>query len=178
MKASQTIVASAVFAACSAAFAQGRDGFMHQQAYAEMQRVSGQVEVLENNIGDLQRRVGRLEGGGDARGLRQELDAVKADIASLRREMKAQRDSIIRELSGQIAVILKKSTPPPPPAQPAPPPSKPAYTGPCQEYVVQPGDTLSLVAEAFGTTVSKIKEMNRLKGDGLRIGQKLLVPKK
>ena len=38
------------------------------------------------------------------------------------------------------------------------------------------GDTLSLIAEAFGTTVPKIKEMNGLKSDMLRIGQKIMVP--
>ena len=39
------------------------------------------------------------------------------------------------------------------------------------------GDTLSLVADAFGTRVSTIKEMNGLKSDMLRVGQKLKVPK-
>ena len=42
---------------------------------------------------------------------------------------------------------------------------------------MQSGDTLSLVAQAFGTTVAKIKEMNGLKNDNLRIGQKLNLPK-
>ena len=172
----RVIIASAALAACSAAFAQGREGFMHQQAYAEMQRVSGQVDVLESNIGELQRRVGRLEGGGDTRGIRQEIDAIKADIAALRREMRAQREGIVKELSEKMAVIMKKSAPPPPPP-PAPQP-KPAYTGSCQEYVVVSGDTLSLIADAFGTTVQKLREMNKLKNNNLRIGQKLLVPKK
>lgn len=176
MKVKRMAIVSVCAAACSAAFAQVRDNFMQQQAYAEMQRVSGQVDVLESNIGELQRRVGRLEGGGDTRAIRQELDALKAAVAEIRREMRAQREGIVKELSGKMAAIMKASTPPPPPP-PAPQP-KPSYTGPCQEYVVQPGDTLSLIAEAFGATVSRIKEMNRLKGDGLRIGQKLLVPKK
>ena len=39
-------MAAACLAACAAAFGQGREGFMQQQAYAEMQRVSGQVDVL------------------------------------------------------------------------------------------------------------------------------------
>ena len=49
--------------------------------------------------------------------------------------------------------------------------------GPHQEYTVQSGDTLSLIAQAFNTSVSKIKEMNGLKSDNLRIGQKLNLPK-
>ena len=76
---------------------------MQQQAYAEMQRVSGQVDVLQSNLGDLQRRVGALEGGGDSRGIRQELDALKAAVAELRRELQSQRGEIVKDLSRRIA---------------------------------------------------------------------------
>ena len=138
--------------------------------------MSGQVDVLQSNLGDLQRRLGKLEGGGDTRGLRQEIDALKASVAELRREMQNQRGEIVRELSAKFAAMIKASTPPPPPPPP-PRPAKPAYTGPCKEYVVESGDTLSLIASAFNTTVAKLKEMNNLKGNNLRVGQKLLVPK-
>ena len=167
-------IASECLATWSVAFAQGREDFMRQQAYAEMQRVSGQVDVLQSNIGELQRRVGKLEGGGDTRGIRQEIEALKASVAELRREMKSMRGEIVRELSGKMAAVMKQSAPPPPPPQQK---AKPSYTGPCKEYVVERGDTLSVIAEAFGTTVQKIREMNGLKNDNLRIGQKLLVPK-
>jgi len=160
---------------CMAAGAQGRDDFMRQQAYAEMQRVSGQVDVLQSNLGDLQRRVGKLEGGGDTRGIRQEIEALKAAVAELRRELQSQRGEIVRDLSGRLAKIQAASTPPPPPPPPRQP--KPAYSGPCKEYVVESGDTLSLIASAFNTSVSVLRSMNNLKGDNLRIGQKLLVPK-
>ena len=159
-------------AAGVSAFGQGKEAFLQQQAYAEMQRVSGQVDVLQSNLGDLQRRVGALEGGGDAKGIRQEIDALKAAVADLRRELQTQREGIVKDLSGRIAKI-QAATPPPPP--------KPTVTkvviGPHQEYTVQSGDTLSLIAQAFETTVAKIKEMNGLKNDNLRIGQKLKLPK-
>ena len=166
------MVAIGVAFGCAMAYGQGRESFMQQQAYAEMQRVSGQVDVLQSNLGDLQRRVGALEGGGDAKGIRQEIDALKAAVADLRRELQAQREGIVKDLSGRIAKI-QAATPPPPP--------KPTVTkvviGPHQEYTVQSGDTLSLIAQAFNTTVSKIKEMNGLKNDNLRVGQKLNLPK-
>lgn len=170
-------VSAAVAAMCATVVGQGKDDFMRQQAYAEMQRVSGQVDVLQNNLGDLQDRVSKLEGGGDAKGLRQEIDALKAELASLRRELQSQRGEIVKDLSGRLKDIQKSMTPPSPPPQPQRP-AKPAYTGPCKEYVVEGGDTLSLIASAFNTTVSKLKEMNNLKSDNLRIGQKLLVPAK
>ena len=84
-------------------------------------------------------------------------------------------DEIVRELSAKFAAMLKNAAPPPPP--PAPRPAKPAYTGPCKEYVVESGDTLSVIATAFNTKVSVLRSMNNLKGDNLRVGQKILVPK-
>ena len=167
------VVTGALFA-CVTAYGQGRESFMQQQAYAEMQRVSGQVDVLQSNLGDLQRRVGALEGGGDAsKGVRQELDALKASIAELRREMQGMRGEIVKDLSGKMVQIQKQMQPPPPPK----PTTTKVVIGPHQEYTVQSGDTLSLIAQAFGTTVGKIREMNNLKSDNLRVGQKLNLPK-
>ena len=157
---------------CALAHGQGRESFMQQQAYAEMQRVSGQVDVLQSNLSDLQRRVGALEGGGDAsKGIRQELDALKASIAELRRELQGQRGEIVKDLSGRIAK-MQAAAPAPRPVE-----TKKVVIGPHVEYTVQAGDTLSIIAQAFNTSVGKIKEMNGLKGDNLRIGQKLNLPK-
>ena len=152
--------------ASSLVFAQGRDNFIQQQAYAEMQRVSGQVDVLQTNLNDLQTRVGKLERGGDTLVLRQEIESLKATIADLKRQLQSQRGEIVKDLSGRLA----KMQPPPPP------PPKKVVIGPHQEYVVQSGDTLSLISQAFNVPVKKIKEMNNLKSDNLRVGQKLNLP--
>ena len=160
----------ACMAVAGVAFGQAREEFMRQQAYAEMQRVSGQVDVLQANLSELQSRVSRLEGGGDAKGLRQEIESLKATVADLRRQLQSQRGEIVRDLSGRIAKIQQQTPPPPPKVEKT-------VIGPHREYTVQSGDTLSVIAEAFNTTVSKIKEMNNLKSDSLRIGQKLNVPK-
>ena len=154
------------------AFAQGKDSFVQQQAYAEMQRVSGQIDVLQNNFDDLQRRVAGIERGNATQDLRQEIEALKASVAELRRQLKSQRESIVADLTGRIKTIQATQTPPAPPKET----TKKVVVGPHREYEVKAGDTLSLIAEAFGTTVSKIKEMNGLKSDMLRIGQKIMVP--
>ena len=155
---------------CAVAYGQGTDNFVRQQAYAEMQRVSGQIDVLQNNISDLQNRVRGLEGGGEAKGIRQEVEALRAAVADIRLELQNQRREIIKEVSNLIA----KMQPPAPPPKPV---EKTVVIAPHQEYVVQSGDNLTLIAQAFGTTVAKIKEMNNLKGDSLRVGQKLMLPK-
>ncbi|MBX2998144.1 MAG: LysM peptidoglycan-binding domain-containing protein [Caldilineaceae bacterium] len=43
-------------------------------------------------------------------------------------------------------------------------------------YTVQPGDTVSTIAERFGVTSQTIREMNLLTSDALQVGQVLRVP--
>ena len=149
----------------------GRDAFLKQQAVAEMQRVSAQVDVLATNQEELSERIRRTEAmKAELESLRAEVAALKGAMSELRREMHGQREDIVRDLSKKIATIQ----PPAPKPTPAP---KSRPTGPCYEYTVQQGDTLSLIAKAFGTTVQKIKDMNGMKGDALRVGQKVNVPK-
>jgi LysM repeat protein len=45
-----------------------------------------------------------------------------------------------------------------------------------EEYVVKPGDSLSEIAKAHGTTVKALKEANALTTDKIIVGQKLKVP--
>lgn len=151
------------------AFGQVKEDFLRQQAYSEMQRISGQVDVIQTNLSDLQNRVGTLEGNGNLKGIRQEIDALNAAVAELRRELEGQRDKIVRDLTARISKIQALST--------ARPPETKVVIGPHREYVVESGETLSLIAQAFGTTVQKIKEMNGLKDDTIRVGQKLNLPK-
>ena len=161
--------------AAGVAFAQapvGRDAFLKQQAVAEMQRVSAQVDVLAANQEELAERLRKSESvKSEIESIRAEVAALKGALAELRREMQGQREEIVRDLSKKIVSMQ------PPPAPKQPPTKKPAYSGPCYEYTVQSGDTLSLIAKAFGSSVPKIKEMNGLKSDALKVGQKLNIPK-
>ena len=147
-----------------------REAFLRQQAYAEMQRVAGQVDTLQSNFDNLATRVSNLESrGGADHALRAEIEALKASVAELRRELANQRGEIVKDLSGRIAKMQPKP-------EPAPKPRTVVISGPTSTYTVQSGDTLSLIAQAFKTSVPKIREMNGLKNDNLRIGQKLVVP--
>ena len=170
----KNMMIAACLVSSAVAFGQAKDDFMRQQAYAEMQRVTGQVDVLQSNLSELQTRVGRLEGGGDSKGIRQEIDALKAAVADIRRQLQSQRGEIVKDLTGRISQMQKQQ------AAMAPKPvekKEKVVLGPHKEYTVQPGDTLSMISEAFGVSVAKIKEMNNLKNDNLRVGQKLNLPK-
>jgi N-acetylmuramoyl-L-alanine amidase len=44
------------------------------------------------------------------------------------------------------------------------------------EYVVRSGDSLSAIAVRYGTSVSRLKRVNKLNGSTIRVGQKLRIP--
>ncbi len=50
------------------------------------------------------------------------------------------------------------------------------YEGPTKEYVVKSGDSLGQIAVSYGISIRALKALNGLKGDALRVGQKLKVP--
>jgi len=174
-KLTKELAFAAMAASALGAFGQGAvgvpDSYVRQRAVAEMQRVSEQVDMLASNQEELAARLQKAESlKAEIESLRAEVAALRGAVAELRREMQGQRGEIVQDLSKRIAALQ----PPQPPRQP---PKAPAYSGPCVEYTVEKGDTLTVIAQALHTTVQKIKEVNGLKSDALRIGQKLIVPK-
>lgn len=172
----KTVLASVAVAVSVAAFAQSgsREAFLKQQAYNEMQRISGQIDVLQSNQDDLAQRVSKVEKSKDeVESLKAEIAALRASLEQVRREMATQRGEIVKDLSAKIAKLPQPAAP----TTPARTPAAATYSGPYIEYVVEGGDTLTVIAKAFNTTVQKIKDMNGLKNDNLRIGQKLNIPK-
>ena len=87
------------------------------------------------------------------------------------------RQDIVSEMTKKVIEIVNKNAAAQPPPRASSTPSPAGNAGPCKEYIVEAGDTLTMIAQAFRTTVPRLKEMNGLKNDNLRIGQKLLVPK-
>lgn len=157
----KTMMAAAVATGVAFAVSAAPTDFLRQQAYAEMQRVSGQIDTLQANHDDLAAKVEALaDSGREVESLKAEVSALKSEMASMRRDFAAFRDTVVRELSRREAAAV---------AQPAAPSSY-------REYIVKPGDTLSVIARALNTTVAKIKAMNSLKSDNVRIGQKLKIP--
>ncbi|MBQ1568681.1 MAG: LysM peptidoglycan-binding domain-containing protein [Kiritimatiellae bacterium] len=167
-----TMLAAASVAAPSES---GRDAFVKQQAYEDVQRVAGQVDILEQNQNAIADRVAKLEKNSEIAALKAEIAALKSEIASIRKEMQSQRSAIVSDLSSRIDKQEKERRVQ---AEREAERQRQAErsAGPRGTYTVQAGDTLSLIAQAFNTTVSKLRQMNGLKSDMLRIGQKLTVP--
>ena len=170
MKTKILTIAFVLTGVAATAQSNSRDQFIKQQAYNEMMRVVGQMEVLESNLSSLSERVSKLEKGGESSALKAEIEALRAEVDRLNGEMRSQRREIVSD------IVEKINTAQPRAASTAGRTSTSSDTSNCEQYEVQKGDTLSLISQAFGTTVRKLKELNRLKSDNLRVGQKLLVP--
>lgn len=150
--------------------------FMQSQAMAEVNRVAGQLDVVNSNLDDLSVRVQKLEAKGNDASVRAEIDALKASIQELRREMAAQREAIVKDLVARFSSIQSAQAKEEKKTKAASSAPK-SYDGPLMEYEVVSGDNLFFIAKAFNTTVQKLKDINNLKNNNLRVGQKLLVPK-
>lgn len=84
------------------------------------------------------------------------------------------RDAVIRP-GDQLIIPAGGTAPTAAPTSPAP--SAPAAArGETEVYVVQRGDTLSGIAAARGTSVARLRELNSLRGDTIRVDQELRVP--
>lgn len=183
------LVAALAFAALSGLAqdtAAARAAYQQQQALAEVPRLVQQFDLLVQNQDAIVARLVKLEGTDATGDVRAEIAALKAEIAelraSLRREQDAMRAEIVRDLSGRLARMAPPPAPAPASAAPraSAPPRRAAPPAPgvkYYEYAVEKGQTLSLIAEGFGTTVPKILAANPgLKPNMLRVGQKIVVP--
>ncbi len=171
--------------------ASARAAFQERQALAEVPRLVQQFDQLAANQDEIVQRLLKVESGsGTEAALRAEIEALRAEVAELKASIRREQDAMRREIVADLAKRISTLTPPAPPpapaqsrpaasARPAPatPPQPPAEIGPHYEYVVEKGQTLSLIAEGFGTTVPKILAANPgLKPNLLRVGQKLIIP--
>lgn len=187
MKERHMIVLALVLTAAGA-FAQNpggqarRDAYFIQQTAQEVDRLGAQFGMLNENVDALAARVVRLENAPSAdRELRDEIAAIKAQIAELQRRQNALKKEISDEITEKVIQLIKKipaAQPPPPQPKPGPKPkSQPQVTGNYYEVEIEPGYTLSAIAQAYKTTVKRILDANPgLKPTNLKIGQKIIVP--
>jgi chromosome segregation ATPase len=130
-----------------------------QTVEMELQRLDGEIvetrreseDVVEAELQVLERRLGDLE----------------QQLASLEQQRVKDRQEIIDILSRKVAELMNKN--------------RSVSTGRRSEYgyehTVEPGQTLSEIAAAYGVSTKAIIRENNLKNpDQLRVGQQLFIP--
>jgi len=108
--------------------------------------------------------------------LQKQNDELRAQINTERKERAQAIDQLISKVSGMMSKTISSAT-----SAPAPKSSGgegPAGSGEYVVYTVQSGDTLGVIAKAYGVTVDSVRKVNSMKNDNIRVGQKLYVPKK
>ncbi len=158
-----------------------------QRYYDELiGNMTQQVKLLQDENASLSTKVSTMERRVNAvtqenQRLKQELDAMR----ELLRKDSAERTAQMRELFAKLEELKKLSVSAAAP-QPAPQPRQGKKTSgdsfppdqKYEEYIVQKGAVLSVIAQAYNVSVRDIKRANNLKNDTIYPGQRLLIPVK
>jgi LysM repeat protein len=132
---------------------------------ARIQQLEAQIDNTVAAREDIYRRLDDVQAGVDAQG-RRSADRIndletRVDAEAVQRE--ALGKTLVDQLTREVTAIVKAHTP----AQT----SESGY-----KHTVRSGETLSAIAQAYGTSVPAIKKANRLKSDRIRVDQKLFIP--
>ena len=143
----------------------------------ELRRMNDRLLASEAQVGDIQRTAFNAEANrpapasaAEVAALREQLDALQRQVRALDAARAADKREIYDDITKKVTELVKKVTPAAPPAKKAAP-----QTG--YEHVVQAGESLSAIAQAYGVKMDAILKANNIKNaDAIRIGQKLFIP--
>lgn len=148
------------------------------QQQADFDRMQEDIDRLKEKLNGLQLEQQNLTRELDAMHkapredlvTRNRLDTLDRQVQALAAARDADRKQIVSDLSHKVAAIVGTS---------APATGRGGGGGneSGYEHVVESGQTLSAIAQAYKVSVSAIKKANNLKSDTVRVGQKLFIPK-
>ena len=141
-----------------------------------VQRLAVRIDAVEQRQNNLSTRLAAIErGAGDSDlATKDEVAALRADLAALRSSQEAMRGEIVNDLSGRMAKLSERQ------AKAAEAAAKAAAAqsrGSGYSHVVESGQTLSAIAQAYGVPVRTIMRANKITDPSkLQVGQKLFIP--
>ncbi len=154
---------------------------------AEIQRQQQHINALEQQLGQLNGDIAqdryRQSSTASAYASTAQVAALQDQLAQLQQQLRSvdqnrikDRDEIMGSVSKTIAAAVKKSTPAPGGSSGGGR-AKATGTHTGIEHVVQPGESLSAIAAAYGVKTSVVLEYNDIANPSLiRVGQKLFIP--
>ncbi len=150
-----------------------------QQAYAQqtqvlrdmqrsLQMISARIDTMESQMASLSSRISAVEKK-EAPVSQADLDALRADLAAVKRSQGDLRGEIVGDLSQKMAAIQAKQAAA---AKEAKAVQKSGYT-----HVIESGQTLSAIAQHYKVSVRAIMKANKITDPTkLRVGQEIFVP--
>ncbi len=153
-----------------------------QMERIQLQRDAGSAlsaaRDAESRLAQLDMRLERLEAASrsaasyaslaDIDALRRENDALRAELADMKAAQERMRGEIVSNVQSLIKEQQKRA------ADTAKTTVAKSLSG--YEHKVEPGQTLSAIAKAYGVTVKAIRDANNLPNDTIRVGQVLFIP--
>ena len=134
--------------------------------------LAARFDALEQQQTTLAGRIAALErapGGAS----KEELAAVRSDLAALKTSQEKMRGEIVEDLTGKIAAISKREAD----ARAAAAKAAAAAQKSGYNHTVEAGQTLSAIADAYKVPVRTIMKANKISDPSkLRVGQKLFIP--
>jgi hypothetical protein len=129
----------------------------------QQRRLAGRLETIEMELGRLSR---------DLESLRAQLDSR---CAAIERKSEADKREMVARLSGELDKLIKQASAA---ARPAPTPAPAAATvSRGMEHIVQPGETLYIIAKAYGVSTKTVMDANKITDPNrLSVGQRLVIP--
>lgn len=137
-----------------------------------VQRLAARFDAVEQRQDALSARLAALERGEGRAALatKDEVAALRTDLAALKAAQSRMRGEIVDDLSGRISAITERQAR----AQQA---AARETRGSGYSHVVEAGQTLSAIAEAYGVSVRAIMKANKIADPTkLQVGQKLFIP--
>ena len=144
----------------------------------EMRRMNDRLQASEAQVGDIQRTAYSAEANRPAYATAAEVAALREQIAALQRQVRdldaaraGDKREIYDDISKKVADLMKKAAPAASSA------TKKASPQTGYEHVVQAGETLSAIAQAYEVKMDTILKANNIKNaNSIRVGQKLFIP--
>lgn len=161
-----------------------REQMVRRQAQTNLDTALATARDAESRLNQIDLRLERLEAASrnsssyassyaslaDLDALRRENDALRAQIADLKAAQERQRAEIVSNVQSLLKDQQKKA------AAAAPKATAAAQALSGYEHKVEPGQTLSAIASAYGVSVKKIRDANKLSSDVIKVGQVLFIP--
>lgn len=148
-----------------------------QMLREEMRKLNGRTEGHELELQRLQANIAAMQSEQTAMRAQEEertrtaLDELDRRLRRLETLREEDRKALVETLSARMAEMLKRRP------SAAPRASTRSSSGYGYEHIVEPGQTLSAIAQVYGVKAQAIIEANQLKNpDRLVVGQKLFIP--